>query len=110
MKEREKLANELGAAGEYSEDWKTAEIEDLRSRVAKLTDNTKCPNGHKPDHDPDLDDMPCCFTCDMVATAWNTRTGEAHDWIDREEYEENVREMNRQMDDAFDNTYFNSGW
>ena len=30
---REQLADELGAAGAYSEDWETATMDDLRERV-----------------------------------------------------------------------------
>jgi hypothetical protein len=32
---REGLANELGAAGEYTEDWMTADMDDLRERVRR---------------------------------------------------------------------------
>ncbi len=32
---REELANELGAAGEYTEDWLTAEMDDLRERARR---------------------------------------------------------------------------
>lgn len=38
---RERLASELGAAGEYSEDWETADINDLRERVHQLVATTK---------------------------------------------------------------------
>jgi len=33
---REQLADELGAAGEYTEDWETADINDLRSRARMI--------------------------------------------------------------------------
>lgn len=33
---REQLANELAAAAEYTEDWQTANIDDLQDRVRKL--------------------------------------------------------------------------
>ncbi len=33
---REQLADELGAAGEYTQDWETAELDDLRDRVRNL--------------------------------------------------------------------------
>lgn len=33
---REQLADELGAAGEYTGDWQTADLDDLRKRVASV--------------------------------------------------------------------------
>ena len=33
---RDELADELGAAGEYTEDWETATMEDLRERVVEV--------------------------------------------------------------------------
>jgi len=33
---REQLADELGAAGEYTGDWETASMDDLRQRLAEL--------------------------------------------------------------------------
>lgn len=33
---REELANELAAACEYTEDWETATMDDLRGRVSSL--------------------------------------------------------------------------
>lgn len=38
---REELANELGAACEYTEDWETATMEDLQERVRRLLTGTK---------------------------------------------------------------------
>ena len=36
---REELADELAAAGEYTADWETAEMSDLRERVANAADD-----------------------------------------------------------------------
>jgi len=36
--DREALADELGAAGEYTGDWRSATLSDLRERVRELVD------------------------------------------------------------------------
>jgi hypothetical protein len=36
---REELAEELGYAGEYTADWETVEIGDLRDRVTRLVEH-----------------------------------------------------------------------
>lgn len=68
-----------------------------------------CPNGHTCTGD-EGNDLPHCHQCSLVATGWNTRTGEAYDWQSYQVYLDNVQQMNDQMDAAFDNQYFSGGW
>ena len=63
-----------------------------------------CPNGHEVknvDHE-----TPRCNHCDLVATWYNSSTGEVHTWTDGDEYHESCRSLRDQMDAAFDNQYF----
>lgn len=67
-----------------------------------------CPNGHTitaGDHDNVV-----CERCSLIATHLNRRTGEAYSWTDREQYQEQCRQLQDQTDAAFDNQYFGDGW
>jgi hypothetical protein len=67
----------------------------------------KCPNGHEVKANES--EMPECYKCELVGTHWNAKTKEVYSWTAKEVHENNCRELQRQMDDAFDNQYF-SDW
>ena len=49
--DRRELADELAAAGEYTEDWSTAEMDDLRERVESMTTTYNQIADHDVEHD-----------------------------------------------------------
>ena len=73
-----------------------------------MKDLTRCPNGHLVSWG-DPGQPPECGTCELVATHYSTRTNEVYDWMAYEDYLEASRNLQDQMDEAFDNQYFNDG-
>lgn len=63
-----------------------------------------CPSGHAFKKGADF--APECHQCGTVATHWNGKTGEVYQWSGREDYDCDVRNMNEQLDQAFDNEHF----
>ena len=63
----------------------------------------KCPNGHEvtAQHGG-----PICEECGLIATHYNTKTGEVYHWSTFEEHEQAVENLQDAMDEAFDNQYF----
>lgn len=68
----------------------------------------KCPSGHQV-HAEDRQDV-ICHKCDIIAMHINRRDGIASEWMDRDEYHEGCRDLQDQLDSAFDNQYFGGGW
>jgi hypothetical protein len=82
---------------------------------AMTSDNDKqparpadCPAGHQTVWG--RHDVPTCEECSLVATGYNGRTGEVSGWMTREAYEDACRDLQDQIDAAFDNQYFDGGW
>ena len=64
----------------------------------------RCPTGHEIHTDPD--DPPECDSCNLIATHYNSRTGEVWTWTDRQKHENACRQLQEQIDAAFDHQFF----
>ena len=73
-----------------------------------MKERTKCPNGHVVPS-PEQGQPPECSICELIGTHYSTRTGEVYSWMAIDEYREANRNLQDQMDAAFDNQYF-SEW
>ena len=67
-----------------------------------------CPAGHDI-HATDSETVECEI-CNLTATHLNTRTGEVFEWLDSDEFYEANRDLEDQLDAAFDNQYFGGDW
>lgn len=67
-----------------------------------------CPNGHKISR-PEGETVECA-NCRLTATHLNTRTGEVFSWTKTSEHRRACRNLQDQIDAAFDNQYFGGGW
>ena len=55
----------------------------------------------------DAHNVPRCEACHLVATWWNGGSHEVYKWQDEDEYLDQFRDLQDEIDAAFDNQYFN---
>lgn len=63
-----------------------------------------CPNGHKIVAEDN--ETVECTRCDLIATWLDRSSGTVHTWMDYDDYSDACRDMQDQMDAAFDHQYF----
>ncbi len=66
-----------------------------------------CPNGHEVTENAE---GVICQECQIIATSYNTKTGDVHTWASLGRHRHNCEKLQQAMDDAFENQYFSGGW
>ena len=67
-----------------------------------------CPKGHVATLQDNC--TPACIPCKLIATHYNGKSGEVHEWTPMAQYRANCERLQEEMDAAFDNQYFDGGW
>ena len=67
-----------------------------------------CPAGHECTED--AYGIPTCETCNLTATHIDGANRVVLQWTDIDDHEEARRDLQDQLDAAFDNQYFGGGW